>query len=103
MDSSSSYKSEATGMTNWEYQDGRHSCCQLPNWHDVINYNAKPIPNPKTNLKIGPQSEHVGTAGFWTEILGTQCVHIEDWSMWEIEIGYVLLVMTIKLFIIVEF
>ena len=21
---SSSYKSEATGMTNWEYQDGRH-------------------------------------------------------------------------------
>ena len=24
MDSSSGYKSEATGMTNWEYQDGRH-------------------------------------------------------------------------------
>ena len=27
MDSSSSYKSEATGMTYWEYQDGRHGCC----------------------------------------------------------------------------
>ena len=26
MDSSSSYKSKATGMTNWEYQDGRHGC-----------------------------------------------------------------------------
>ena len=25
----SSYKSEATGMTNWEYQDGRHECQKL--------------------------------------------------------------------------
>ena len=23
--------SEATGMTNWEYQDDRHGCWQLPN------------------------------------------------------------------------
>ena len=26
-------------------------CCQLPNWHDVIYSNPKPVPNPKTNLK----------------------------------------------------
>ena len=51
--SASSNKSEATGMTNWEYQDGRHGCWQLPNWHDVIycNPRPKPIANPKTNLK----------------------------------------------------
>ena len=32
----------------------------------------------KSWQKIGPQSEHVGTAWFWTGILGTQCVHVED-------------------------
>ena len=50
MDGSSSYKNEATGMTNWEYQEGRHGRCQLLNWYDVIYSNSKPIPNSKTNL-----------------------------------------------------
>ena len=27
---SSGYRNEATGTTDWEYQDGRHGCCQLP-------------------------------------------------------------------------
>ena len=29
--------------------------------------------------KIDPQSEHVGTTWFWTEILGTQYVCVKDW------------------------
>ena len=48
------YKSEAIGMTNWEYQDGRHGSvanCQTDMTLNNIYPNPKPSPKPKTNLK----------------------------------------------------